>query len=115
MVDVGTLGGNSTDSYGLNNYGVVVGRSYIVTGDPPRGFIYAKGRIVDLNRLVVPKDGWVIMHAEDINDAFQVLAWACRNGEQDCRAVRLDPLGHLCNGSLSVTMPALIHAAAAVP
>jgi probable HAF family extracellular repeat protein len=113
MVNVGTLGGNTTDAFGINNHGVVVGRSFVPNEETAeRGFIYAKGRIVDLNRLVVPKDGWVIKHAEDINDSFQVLAYACRNGIQDCRTVRLDPLIHLCNAQLPVAMPKLIHEAA---
>lgn len=113
MVDVGTLGGTTTDALAINNAGVVVGRSYLRNDETAqRGFIYARGRLVDLNRLVVPTDGWVIMHAEDINDGFQVLAYACRNGIQECRTVRLDPLRHLCNGRLAEVMPTLIHDAA---
>jgi probable HAF family extracellular repeat protein len=91
MVDLGTLGGGSSQAHALNNWGVVVGDSFNASYSL-RGFIYARGKMVDLNRLIDPMAGWEISYGLDINDAFQVLAVACRPNTQDCRKVRLEPL-----------------------
>jgi probable HAF family extracellular repeat protein len=91
MIDLGSLGGGTSQAYALNNWGVVVGQSFDASYSS-RGFIYARGKMVDLNRLIDPTAGWEITYGLDINDAFQVLALACRPNTQDCHPVRLEPL-----------------------
>lgn len=92
MQDLGTLGGYGSTAYGINNAGWVVGESDLPVQDPPllpRGFLYRHGKMVDLNKLVRGADGWVVIKAQAINDANQILARACRDGA--CRPVLLVP------------------------
>jgi probable HAF family extracellular repeat protein len=93
MVDVGTLGGRIiTAALAINNAGVVVGQSSGIESGSARGFIWAFGRIVDLNRLVDPRSGWQISEARGINDSYQILARGCRvDNNAVCRWLRLDP------------------------
>lgn len=102
MVDVGKLGnGLLTEARAINNAGAVVGQSFLTSpADDPRGFIYVRGRIVDLNRLVDRAQGWVITAAIDINDAFQVLGQACRSDGTMCRMARLEPRVPVGRGGL---------------
>lgn len=91
MVDLGFLGtGIRAAALGINNAGLVVGSSEwnIDLPDDRHGFRYADGAMVDLNTLIDPASGWTIMSAADINDAEQILAFACREGV--CGNVRLD-------------------------
>lgn len=94
MVDLGFLGsGIRAAALGLNNAGLVVGSSEwnIDFPDDRHGFLYAGGSMVDLNTLIDPASGWTIVSARDINDAQQILAFACREGI--CGDVRLDLIG----------------------
>jgi probable HAF family extracellular repeat protein len=92
MVDIGTLGGRIiTTAEAINNAGVVVGQSTGIESASSRGFIWAFGKIVDLNHLVDPR-GWQVRLARDINDSYQIVAWGCRvDNEAICRWLRLDP------------------------
>jgi len=87
MSDLGSFGGRDITIGGMNQLGHVVG-----TGNTPDGpdvpFIFRDSALVDLNTLVDPAVGWKITSALDINDAGQVIAYACRDAQ--CSAVRLD-------------------------
>ena len=60
MIDLGTLGGPASSGAGINNKGEVVGQFWLtgLTGAPgetlTHGFLYAGGRMVDLNTLIDP-------------------------------------------------------------
>src|SRR5438309_1602303 len=71
MVNLGTLGGTSTTPFAVNKYLVVVG-SASTDAEVPHGFVYALGRMVDLNRFIDPASGWVINSALDVNDNLQI-------------------------------------------
>lgn len=92
--DLGTLGGVVARANALNNAGAVVGLSDIggADGFEYHAFIYGAGGMADLNDLVGGLGEWRLTSAADINDAGQILAEACRNGLDECRAVRLDLL-----------------------
>jgi probable HAF family extracellular repeat protein len=90
MVNVGSLGGSFTIASGVNNAAVVVGWSNLAS-TRQHGFIYAFGRIVDLNTLVDPRSGWEIIAALSINDRYQILADAIQAGTGVSRSVRLEP------------------------
>lgn len=90
MLDLGSLGGNWGYARGLNNAGLVVGQSGLPGDDyaSAHAFLYRGGHMVDLNSLAGLADGWQIVDAYDINDAGQILGWACHDGA--CAGVRLD-------------------------
>lgn len=93
MTDVGTLGGQAANAFAINNAGVVVGYSQRANDTAQRGFIYVRGHLVDLNRLVVLPAGWTVAAGLDINDAYQILASLCHTVEnvRSCRTARLEP------------------------
>lgn len=71
----------------INNHGQIVG-----TMDE-RAFLYANGTMTDLNTLIAPDAGVVLVSALDINDRQQILAYACDPSGTFCyNAVRLDPI-----------------------
>lgn len=85
--DIGNLGGGYAQAFDINNKSQVVGRSGGST--PDRGFLYQKGSMVALGKLVNPAEGWTITDARAINDHSQIAGTGCKAGT--CYAVRLDP------------------------
>lgn len=92
MQDLGTFGGVEASFDAINDSGLVVG--YVDTGDNSYGFLYSNGTARDLNAIVSGADGWTITSARDINEAGQILAYACKGADRDqvCRDVLLDPV-----------------------
>ena len=96
MRSLGTLGGDYALANGLNNAGAVVGESSVDTPDGPayHAFLYENGAMRDLNALSALPEGWTLVNARDINDARQILAYAC--SPDTCAWVRLDPPNRPC-------------------
>jgi len=92
LMDLGSLGGRISRANGLNNDGLVVGLSDVGGSDyfDYHAFLYDAHGMVDLNALADPAPEWRLVSAQDINDAGQILAQACRTGSGECQAVRLD-------------------------
>lgn len=70
--------GYSSDAFGINNGGQVVGsfstgandkRGYDIT----RAFLWQNGRMTDLNTLLPARSGWVFTEADAINDRGQIV------------------------------------------
>jgi probable HAF family extracellular repeat protein len=81
MKDLGTLGGWESTASAINNAGVVVGSSTTAeTGSA--AFVYARGKMTDLNTRVRLPEGWTLVSGQDINDSGQILARACNL--EDC-------------------------------
>lgn len=93
MVDLGSLGGAVSRAHGLNNLGGVVGQSELADGSDYHAFLWQDGAMRDLNALVNAVGDWQLVSADDINDAGQILAQACRASTGECQAVRLDLAG----------------------
>ena len=91
MADLGTLGGQSSFATGVNDYGVVIGASYLPGDVYGHAFVYyGSGAIEDLNSLVDPSLGWTIEVADAINGSGQIAAEAYQeNGEY--HAILLTP------------------------
>lgn len=89
MKDLGTLGGTYSWGSAINNAGVAVGQSYLAEGSQLAAFVYARGKMTDLNTQVRLPEGWTLVETRDINDKGQILAHAC--SLEDCGWARLSP------------------------
>jgi probable HAF family extracellular repeat protein len=91
MRDLGTLGGTFSEATAISPDGtVIVGNSTTAAGEL-RGFVYIKGKMLDLNSLI-PHVGLVV-DAQDVNDAGQIAARVVFSGSRPLQgsAVLLDP------------------------
>jgi probable HAF family extracellular repeat protein len=89
VVDLGTFGGATSSARDINNHGQIVGYALDASG-APRAFLSEAGAaIVDLNTLLPPASGWVLLSANAINDAGQIVGEGTFNG--DPRAFLLTP------------------------
>jgi probable HAF family extracellular repeat protein len=81
VTDLGTLAGPLFTSWGfaINDSGVVVGQSDFQGGY--HAFIYAGGKLKDLNKLIPAGSGWVLEQAFGINRAGQIVGSGTHNGQ----------------------------------
>lgn len=93
MKDLGTLGAAYSFGIGINNLGHVVGHAPVASSGVPigyHGFLYDGKSISNLNELIDPSIGWVIIAASAINDAGQIAATGY--GPAGPRALLLTPV-----------------------
>ena len=77
MTELGTLGGDYTVAYAINNAGEVVGQSALEAGAwNPHAFITGPNGVgmTDLNSLVNLRQGVILTSTADINNHGQVIA-----------------------------------------
>ena len=72
---VGTLGGNESYAWSINDSGVVVGKSQVPEGGT-HGFIWMDGVMYDVNNFLVQDIDITIINVRDINSAGQLAAVA---------------------------------------
>jgi probable HAF family extracellular repeat protein len=84
-------GGNWSIAQAINNKGTIVGRSRVtLTGGAIRAFVYFNnGTLRNLNEMIPPGSGWVLIGAEDINNDGRIVGYGTKNGET--RAFLLTP------------------------
>ena len=80
VIDLGTLGGDTSNAYGINNLGVIAGYSYNSSGDF-LGFIYQNGTMTPIGTL---GGSWSIAYA--INDQNQIAGQAYTRGNRAAHA-----------------------------
>ncbi|MDQ1830077.1 PEP-CTERM sorting domain-containing protein [Massilia scottii] len=78
---LGSMYGLAAWGTALNNRGEVVGNLGGALQVPFFAFIYANGRMSDLNTLIDPALGWTVQSAAGINDLGQIAAYGCHDSE----------------------------------
>lgn len=86
---MGTLGGSTSTGVGVNSAGQVVGYSSLADGTR-HAFLYAAGKMLDLNTLVPADTGYTLTQPLAIADNGTISTLAFRNGIQ--HAVLLTPV-----------------------
>lgn len=82
MIDLGTLGGQFSQSIAINNLGEVVGIAETASDIGWHSFIYSHGGITDLTLLApVVAAGWTNLIVTDINNNGQIVGDGMHNGE----------------------------------
>jgi len=71
LTDLGTLGGDDTVPYAINNLGQVVGYS-VDAATNTHAFLWQSGTMVDLNSLLPTNSGWELIVAQFINDSHRI-------------------------------------------
>jgi probable HAF family extracellular repeat protein len=78
MLDLGVLpGGDTSEGYGLNNQGEVVGRSNTTLPSglvSEHAFLYIDGQIIDLNSVINSTPGFTLYEARSISDTGLIVA-----------------------------------------
>jgi probable HAF family extracellular repeat protein len=75
MLDLGTLGGINSYGIAINTAGHVVGAAEVPAevSNYSHAFLYtSSGGMVDLNTLIDPLSGWVLLDADGVNDSGQI-------------------------------------------
>lgn len=80
--DLGTLGGNSSQANGINDFTQIVGTSSLATGTTQHAFLWEEGEMFDLNSLLTDGAGWELTSALEINTSGQIIGSGLLNGEQ---------------------------------
>jgi probable HAF family extracellular repeat protein len=86
--NLGTLGGQSSLGFALNNARWVVGTSDTATN--VAAFLYDGTKMIDLNTTLVNGAGWQLTSARAINDYNQIVGAGFHNGQS--RAYLLNPV-----------------------
>ncbi len=73
--DLGSLGGTKSFPASINNSRQIVGYSYTDKGEI-RAFLYQKGQMFDLNRLIAPSKYSILESAHFINERGDIVATA---------------------------------------
>jgi probable HAF family extracellular repeat protein len=89
LQDLGGTGQHNV-ARGINASGQVVG---VTVNSSSRAVLYTDDRgLQDLNTLIDPSLGWVLLAANDINDTGQIVGYAFNNYTGLTHAVRLEPV-----------------------
>ncbi|MBI5016654.1 MAG: hypothetical protein HZB55_14340 [Deltaproteobacteria bacterium] len=78
MIDLGSLGGYSV-AYDVDAAGRVVGESAAADG-APHAFLWENGDMVDLNDLLPPASGWLLIRALAVSDKGHVVGQGLLDG-----------------------------------
>jgi probable HAF family extracellular repeat protein len=93
--DLGTLG-TSSRALAINESGWIVGTSWVI-GEGQRAFVRTEaGEVLNLNERVRQAPGWILQHANDINESGVIVGYGRANGRT--RAFLLTPI---CDGDFN--------------
>ena len=87
--ELGTLGGSFSVARDINNRGEIVGGSLTEGDEAFHAFIFRGNRLLDLNDLLDPNQGWEVLQAVGINNCGEIVGIGCQSGQD--RIVLLRP------------------------
>lgn len=91
VTDLGTLGGTTSEAYGIDHKGDIVGASQTAGDATTHGFLYQHGQMVDLNDLIPDSSGWVLTSARAINKFGEIVGTGVINGQTHAFLLRKSP------------------------
>jgi probable HAF family extracellular repeat protein len=71
--DLGTLGGTTSEAFGIDHKGDVVGSAQIAGDAATHAFLYRRGQMTDLNDLIPETSGWILTSARAINKFSEIV------------------------------------------
>jgi probable HAF family extracellular repeat protein len=80
IIDMGTLGGDWSFAWDINNHSVATGESTDASGQM-RAFMWEDGVMTDLNDLLPPDSGWVLTTGMAISDTGWVVGQGTYHGQ----------------------------------
>jgi probable HAF family extracellular repeat protein len=82
LKDLGTFAGSTSTvwGFGINDSGVVVGQSTFK--GTYHAFVYSGGKIKDLNTMIPPGSGWLLIDADGINASGQIVGMGTIKGQE---------------------------------
>ena len=82
LTDLGTITGSTSTvwGFGINDSGVVVGQTTFA--GTYHAFVYSGGKMKDLNKLIPAGSGWVLIEADGINAAGQIVGLGMHKGQE---------------------------------
>ena len=86
LIDLGTLNGNSSTAWGLNDREQV----QVVGTSGGHAFLWENGQMIDLNDHIDPDSGWELLEARAINNDGHIVGTGVFSGHQ--RAILLRPI-----------------------
>ena len=99
------IGGDGSAAFGVNNFGDIVGQYYPLTDlSHSNAFRYIGGIATDLNDLIDPSSGWLLLNARDINDRGQIIGLGKLQGQD--RYYMLTPMP--LPGTAVLLLPSLL-------
>ena len=91
MQDLGTLGEAPSHADAENDHGQVVGASGFAP-DQDHAFLWQKGIMLDLNKLIALSTPWVLLRACAINNHGQIVCEGHRKDDQTAHILFLTPV-----------------------
>ena len=81
MINLGTLGGDSSYAFSINSTGQIAGQASADASRTPYAFLYSGGRMVNLNSLVDPASGWTLWQASSVSDTGFITGYGTHNNQ----------------------------------
>ena len=108
ITDLSALSPPMRRALAINDFGVAVGATYTAVSTPVHACSYENGVVTDLNTLVDPALGWLLVVANDIDNEGRITGTGTLNGvdagwilEPDCKGT-FTLYGHGCAGTAGV-------------
>ncbi|MCC6443114.1 MAG: hypothetical protein IT210_06605 [Armatimonadetes bacterium] len=89
IIDMGSLGGTWASLWAINSRGDAAGDSYIADDTADHAILVQDGVMYDLNDLIPPDSGWILLAADGINERGEISGTGLLNGE--VRGFKLTP------------------------